>query len=118
MASDTVQPDTLAKPRQAVSSRQLKNLRNLLLRDNVDFVIVIRGARTLRVGADMGDEEDSKTFSVGADVGGKGENVGDEGCFVLIHLSDNPEGVGVGFFDLAPTSLDSDLASPKVACSE
>lgn len=100
MESGTGQPAISARPQQAVSSRQLKNLRNLLLRDNVDFVIVIRGAKSLKVDADMGGEHDSKTFGMGGGVGAKSDDVGDEGCFVLMHLSDNPEGVGPGFFDI------------------
>jgi len=117
MENDTVQPVILARPRQVVPSRQLRNLRNLLLRENVDFVIVVGGAKTLRVGVEyVGGDADTKTFSVGGNpprvgdgVGGNGQGTplskdgADEGCFVLMHLSDNPERVGVGFFDLVPT---------------
>lgn len=59
----------------------------------------------MRVGVDyMGGEQDSKLFNVGVnmedDVGDAQESMGVNGCFVLMHLSDNPESVGEGFFDL------------------
>ena len=73
---------------------RLANLRALLRRENVDFVNVVGNVDSLRVEAKyVGGSQDSKTFGMGGD-----------GCFVIMHLSDNPEGVGDGFFDLAPMS--------------
>jgi hypothetical protein len=73
---------------------RIRNLSGLMLRENVDFVIIVGGAQRVCVDAEFESGKDTKSFGVGDDVGG--------GCFVLMHLQDNPEGVGVGFFDLRP----------------
>jgi hypothetical protein len=90
----TVQPD----------QRRLRNPAALLLRDNVQFVLMVVGAKTLRVGADMGDgQRDSKTI-----------DVGDGGSILIVKLSDVPVDVGdaaAGFFDLRPAGHVGD-ASP------
>lgn len=89
-----LRPDLGARP------LRLRNLRNLMLRENVDFVFVLGSAKSMRVGVRFGDgTQDAKTFNVGDNVGG--------GCFVLMHLSDNPEAVGVGWFDLSPAPTES-----------
>lgn len=80
-------------PRQDQNERppRLRNLRNLLLRDNVDFVLCVGGVDTMRVGVKFSDgAKDAKSFRVGDT----------EGCFVIMHLRDNPEHAGVGFYDL------------------
>ena len=105
MGADTVLPDTSERPPRPDPNEsghagnmprppRLRNLSALLLRDNVEFVIVLAGAEKVRVGATLADGgQDSKTFDVGAD-----------GCYVILRLSDNPADVGAGFHEiLSPT---------------
>jgi len=74
---------------------RLRGLSRLLTRENVDFVIVVGGAKSMAVKIDMGDgKTDSKSFRVG-------DGVGDAGCFVIMRLSDNPASVGDGFYEVA-----------------
>lgn len=83
-------------PRQDQNARppRLRNLRALLLRENVDFALVVGKVDVMRVGVTFIDGgQDNKTFSVGDE----------DGCFVIIHLTDNPENAGDGFVDLPPT---------------
>ena len=88
---------TSAKP-PTVGGKQLRNLAALLQYDNVQFVIVVGRANKMRVYADVGD---------GGTVQGKVFNApNDGGLFVIMRLSDNPLGVGDGFFDLTPIVLD------------
>lgn len=101
--ADTAQPVTSERPPRPdpIGSSgvgdtprppRLRNLSALLLRENVDFVIVLAGAEKVRVGATLADGgQDSKTFDVGAD-----------GCYVILRLSDNPAGVGPGFHEIRP----------------
>lgn len=78
-------------PSASPGAMRLRNLGALLLRENVEFVLVLGGARSVKVLADMGaNGKDSKVLDVGA-----------EGCLVLVKLSDNPAGVGAGFYDLS-----------------
>jgi len=69
----------------ATPKARIQNLSALLARDNVDFIHVVR-ADTVTVTAKMGDIKDSKVYSVG--------DIETGGCFVLVHLTDNPAGVG------------------------
>lgn len=87
-----------ADPHVAPTPRppRLSNLAALLARENVEFALVVAGAKTIRLGAEFytGDK-DAKTFALGSDVG-------DDGCLLLIRLSDNPAGVGAGFYEIRP----------------
>ena len=79
------------------SPLHLRNLSRLLLRENVEFALVIGGATQLRVTAELhGGQTDAKTFAVGAD-----------GCFVLLRLSDNPEKVEAGFYEVRTPEEDA-----------
>ncbi len=102
-ASATVQPATSEKlpgpdPSGGAERRppRLQNLGALLARENVEFMLVLAGAKTVRVGATLSrGGQDSKTF-----------DVGDEGCWLIIKLSDNPAGVGAGFSEMRPEVRD------------
>lgn len=110
--SGTDQPATSASPHSATLSAnvgenqtrppRLRNLTALLRRENVEFVLVVGGARALRVSADLADgSTDMKAIAVG-DVGGSAE-----GCFVLLRLCDNPLQIGAGFFELRSAASDA-----------
>ncbi len=97
---DTGRPATSARPpRQgqsgspAVGDRRpprLRNLAALLERENVEFVLVLAGAKMAHLEAALSHGgQDSKTF-----------DVGDDGCLVILKLSDNPAGVGDGFSEV------------------
>lgn len=74
---------------------RLQNPAALLRRQNVEYVLMLVGARALRISAEMADgTTDTKTIAVG-DMGG-----GVAGCFVLLRLMDNPLGLSAGFFEL------------------
>lgn len=80
------------------SPPRLRNLSRLLLRENVEFVLVVGNAKTVRVSAALASGgSDAKTW-----------DGGDGGCLVLLRLSDNPEGVGGGFFEVRLESDDHD----------
>lgn len=97
----TATPSASTGENQARPPR-LQNLGALLKRENVEFVLVVGGARALRVSAELADgSTDLKAIAVG-DVGGS-----DAGCFVLLRLSDNPLDVGAGFFELRPEARDA-----------
>jgi len=94
----TAQLDTSGKSptpsSPTMGGKQLRNLAALLEYENVQFVIVVGGARKMRVYADVGDgnKVEGKVFAAPAD----------GGLFAIIRLSDNPPGVGDGFFDIKP----------------
>ncbi len=69
---------------------RLRNLAALLERENVEFVLVLAGAKAVHVEAALAHGgQDNKTF-----------DVGDDGCLVIMKLSDNPAGVGDGFSEV------------------
>ncbi|CAG0941810.1 hypothetical protein ANRL1_00703 [Anaerolineae bacterium] len=102
MANDTAQRATpanhLTEPKLSVArppkkNAHLSNLANLLKRENVAIVIAATGVKSLELKVKFsGDTADTKTL-----------NLGDDGTFVLMYLTDNPEQLTPGkLFELLP----------------
>ena len=93
MADAIAHPDTSEGPprpaRSALSGRQFSNIPALLLRDNVQWILVVR--------AERGE------ISTESERGGRDHKywrMGDKGCMIVIMLSDNPLDVGDGFHEV------------------
>lgn len=81
----TMSPTSRANP--------IRNLGALLDRPNVEWIQVLRPTSVRIAAKFVGDISDTKNYVVGDNETG--------GCVVILHLSDNPAGVGDnGFFDI------------------